>query len=42
MYVPSFTNFTTIYIDYIIPAVTDENLIGKNGCVVFLMGYKVG
>ena len=41
-YVPSFPHFTTIYIDYIIPAVTDENLIGKKGCIVFLMGYKVG
>lgn len=42
MYTPSFKHFTTIYVDYIVPATTDKSLLGKKGCVVFLMGYKIG
>lgn len=36
------TKSTMIYIDYIVPAATEEAQIGTQGCVVFLMGYKIG
>jgi len=42
MFKPSVEHFKTIYIDYVIPAVTDDALLGQKGCIVFLMGYKVG
>jgi len=32
-------NPKTIYIDYILPGVEEE---GITGCIVFLMGYKIG
>ena len=42
LYHPNFEIFKFIYVDYIIPPSTDTALIGQKGCVVFLMGYKVG
>ena len=36
------TKSKMIYIDYIVPAATDEAQMGTQGCVVFLMGYKIG
>jgi hypothetical protein len=32
-------NAKTMYIDYLLPATTEK---GLTGCVVFLMGYKIG